>query len=146
MDFTDVIQGRCSLEKAAAAHKTDDLYIVIICKYCGVVAFLRKYFTVEETVTETKDESGNVTGTLKEKVISLWTGFLGIFHITNDAFEGSENADGSKDTYSDLSDAAAGNSGKAVDMLRDYETDKSAVLDNDVNVDLNGHTYTNTRL
>lgn len=104
----------------------------------------RKYFTVEETVTETKDESGNVTGTLKEKVISLWTGFLGIFHITNDAFEGSENADGSKDTYSDLSDAAAGNSGKAVDMLRDYETDKSAVLDNDVNVDLNGHTYTNT--
>ena len=99
----------------------------------------KKYFTVsgfEEEDTAAATE----TPTLKDKVVSLWTGFLGIFHITNDAFEGTET----KDTYANLSAAADANEGKAVDMLRDYETDKSAVLDNDVNVDLNGHTYTNT--
>ena len=99
----------------------------------------KKYFTVsgfeeEDTAAATEPP------TLKDKVVSLWTGFLGIFHITNDAFEGTET----KDTYANLSAAADANEGKAVDMLRDYETDKSAVLDNDVNVDLNGHTYTNT--
>ena len=99
----------------------------------------KKYFTVsgfEEEDTAAATE----TPTVKDKVVSLWTGFLGIFHITNDAFEGTET----KDTYANLSAAADANEGKAVDMLRDYETDKSAVLDNDVNVDLNGHTYTNT--
>ena len=99
----------------------------------------KKYFTVsgfEEEDTAAATE----TPTLKDKVVSLWTSFLGIFHITNDAFEGTET----KDTYANLSAAADANEGKAVDMLRDYETDKSAVLDNDVNVDLNGHTYTNT--
>ena len=99
----------------------------------------KKYFTVsgfEEEDTAAATE----TPTVKDKVVSLWTSFLGIFHITNDAFEGTET----KDTYANLSAAADANEGKAVDMLRDYETDKSAVLDNDVNVDLNGHTYTNT--
>lgn len=99
----------------------------------------KKYFTVsgfEEEDTAAATE----TPTMKDKVVSLWTSFLGIFHITNDAFEGTET----KDTYANLSAAADANEGKAVDMLRDYETDKSAVLDNDVNVDLNGHTYTNT--
>lgn len=103
----------------------------------------KKYFTITEVETE-KVGVGGTLEKVKEKVVSLWTGFLGIFHITTDAFEGTADTNGKKNTYSDLSDAAAGNSGKAVDMLRDYETDKSAVLDNDVNVDLNGHTYTNT--
>lgn len=101
----------------------------------------RKYFTVEETVTETKDESGNVTGTLKEKVVSLWTSFLGIFHITNDAFEGAD-----KTTYGSLTEAAAAdaNTGKTVEMLRDYETTSTATISNGVTVDLNGYKYTNS--
>ena len=99
----------------------------------------KKYFTVSG-FEEEDSAAATETPTLKDKVVSLWTGFLGIFHITNDAFEGTET----KDTYANLSAAADANEGKAVDMLRDYETDKSAVLDNDVNVDLNGHTYTNT--
>ena len=99
----------------------------------------KKYFTVSG-FEEEDSAAATETPTLKDKVVSLWTSFLGLFHITNDAFEGTET----KDTYANLSAAADANEGKAVDMLRDYETDKSAVLDNDVNVDLNGHTYTNT--
>ena len=102
----------------------------------------KKYFTVSEV--EKESETDGVISKVTEKVVSLWTSFLGIFHITNDAFEGTADKDGTKDTYANLSAAADANEGKAVDMLRDYETDKSAVLDNDVNVDLNGHTYTNT--
>ena len=98
----------------------------------------KKYFTVSEV--EKESETDGVISKVTEKVVSLWTSFLGIFHITNDAFEGTET----KDTYANLSAAADANEGKAVDMLRDYETDKSAVLDNDVNDDMNGHTYTNT--
>lgn len=98
----------------------------------------KKYFTVSEV--EKESETDGVISKVTEKVVSLWSSFLGIFHITNDAFEGTET----KDTYANLSAAADANEGKAVDMLRDYETDKSAVLDKDVNVDLNGHTYTNT--
>lgn len=103
----------------------------------------KKYFTVSG-FEEEDSAAATETPTLKDKVVSLWTGFLGIFHITNDAFEGTADKDGTKDTYANLSAAADANEGKAVDMLRDYETDKSAVLDNDVSVDLNGHTYTNT--
>ena len=95
----------------------------------------KKYFTV--SVVEKVKE-------VKEKVVSLWTGFLGIFHITTDAFEGAEKTDGTKDTYSNLSDAATANDGKTVEMLRDYETANGAAISNDVTVDLNGHKYTNT--
>ena len=104
----------------------------------------KKYFTIEEKVVEQKDTEGNIVSTVKEKVVSLWTSFLGIFHITTDAFEGAANADGKKDTYADLSAAADANTGKTVEMLRDYETDSSAVLNEKVTVDLNGHDYTNT--
>ena len=102
----------------------------------------KKYFTVSEVEKET--ETSGIVSVVKEKVVSLWTSFLGIFHITNDAFEGSEKADGSKDTYSNLSDAAAGNSGKTVEMLRDYETTSTATISDGVTVDLNGHSYTNS--
>ena len=102
----------------------------------------KKYFTVSEV--EKESETAGVVSTVTEKVVSLWTSFLGIFHITNDAFEGTEQADGTKDTYANLSAAAGANDGKTVEMLRDYETDKSAVLDENVTVDMNGHTYTNT--
>lgn len=104
----------------------------------------KKYFTIEEKVVEQKDTEGNIVSTVKEKVVSLWTSFLGIFHITTDAFEGSADADGKKNTYADLSAAADANTGKTVEMLRDYETDSSAVLNEKVTVDLNGHDYTNT--
>lgn len=104
----------------------------------------KKYFTIEEKVVEQKDTEGNIVSTVKEKVVSLWTSFLGIFHITTDAFEGAANADGKKDTYADLSAAVDANTGKTVEMLRDYETDSSAVLNEKVTVDLNGHDYTNT--
>ena len=103
----------------------------------------KKYFTI----TEVETEKAGVGGTLekvKEKVVSLWTGFLGIFHITTDAFEGSADADGKKNTYADLSAAADANTGKTVEMLRDYETNATADLDKKVTVDLNGHDYTNT--
>ena len=102
----------------------------------------KKYFTIEEKVTQ-KEDAGVVT-TVTEKVVSLWTSFLGIFHITTDAFEGAEKADGTKDTYANLSDAAAANSGKTVEMLRDYETASTATISNGVTVDLNDHVYTNT--
>lgn len=102
----------------------------------------KKYFTVSEVEKESK--TSGVVSTVKEKVVSLWTSFLGIFHITTDAFEGSADADGKKDTYADLSAAADANTGKTVEMLRDYETDSSAVLNEKVTVDLNGHDYTNT--
>lgn len=101
----------------------------------------KKYFTI----TEVETEKAGVGGTLekvKEKVVSLWTGFLGIFHITTDAFEGAEKENGTKDTYDNLTDAAAAE--KKVEMLRDYETDSTAELDKKVTVDLNGHDYTNT--
>lgn len=102
----------------------------------------KKYFTVSEVEKESK--TSGVVSIVKEKVVSLWTSFLGIFHITTDAFEGSADADGKKNTYADLSAAADANTGKTVEMLRDYETDSSAVLNEKVTVDLNGHDYTNT--
>lgn len=99
----------------------------------------KKYFTVSEV--EKKAETSGVVSVVKEKVVSLWTSFLGIFHITTDAFEGANKA-----TYGSLTEAAAAdaNTGKTVEMLRDYETDSSAVLNEKVTVDLNGHDYTNT--
>lgn len=99
----------------------------------------KKYFTVSEVEKESK--TSGVVSTVKEKVVSLWTSFLGIFHITTDAFEGANKA-----TYGSLTEAAAAdaNTGKTVEMLRDYETDSSAVLNEKVTVDLNGHDYTNT--
>ena len=103
----------------------------------------KKYFTITEVETEKADASGTLQK-VKEKVVSLWTSFLGIFHITTDAFEGSADTNGKKDTYSNLSDAASENSGKTVEMLRDYETNATADLDKKVTVDLNGHDYTNT--
>ena len=101
----------------------------------------KKYFTI----TEVETEKAGVGGTLekvKEKVVSLWTGFLGIFHITTDAFEGAADANGKKDTYDNLTDAAAAE--QKVEMLRDYETGATADLDKKVTVDLKGHDYTNT--
>ncbi len=102
----------------------------------------KKYFTVSEVEKET--ETSGVVSKVTEKVVSLWTSFLGIFHITTDAFEGSEKADGTKDTYANLSAAVDANAGQTVEMMRDYETDSTASLDKNVTVDLNGHTYTNT--
>lgn len=101
----------------------------------------KKYFTVSGFEEE---DTTTTTPTLKDKVVSLWTSFLGIFHITNDAFEGTADKNGKKDTYANLSAAVDANDGETVEMMRDYETDKSAVLDQDVTVDLNGHSYTNT--
>ena len=100
----------------------------------------KKYFTVSEVEKESK--TSGVVSTVKEKVVSLWTSFLGIFHITTDAFEGAADESGKKDTYDNLTAAAAAET--KVEMLRDYETDSSAVLNNKVTVDLNGHEYTNT--
>lgn len=99
----------------------------------------KKYFTVSEV--EKKTETSGVVSVVKEKVVSLWTSFLGIFHITTDAFEGANKA-----TYGSLTEAAAAdaNTGKTVEMLRDYETNATADLDKKVTVDLNGHDYTNT--
>ena len=100
----------------------------------------KKYFTITEVETEKADASGTLQK-VKEKVVSLWTSFLGIFHITTDAFEGAN-----KTTYGSLDEAAAAdaNTGKTVEMLRDYETNATADLDKKVTVDLNGHDYTNT--
>ena len=99
----------------------------------------KKYFTVSEV--EKESETSGVVSIVKEKVVSLWTSFLGIFHITTDAFEGANKA-----TYGSLTEAAAAdaNTGKTVEMLRDYETNATADLDKKVTVDLNGHDYTNT--
>lgn len=101
----------------------------------------KKYFTIEEKVVEQKDTEGNIVSTVKEKVVSLWTSFLGIFHITTDAFEGAD-----KTTYGSLTEAAAAdaNTGKTVEMLRDYETTSTATISDGVTVDLNGHSYTNS--
>ena len=101
----------------------------------------KKYFTIEEKVVEQKDTEGNIVSTVKEKVVSLWTSFLGIFHITTDAFEGANKA-----TYGSLTEAAAAdaNTGKTVEMLRDYETNDTATVGKSMTVDLNGHDYTNT--
>ena len=103
----------------------------------------KKYFTITEVETEKADASGTLQK-VKEKVVSLWTSFLGIFHITTDAFEGSADADGKKDTYADLSAAADANTGKTVEMLRDYETNDAATVGKSVAVDLNGYQYTNS--
>lgn len=99
----------------------------------------KKYFTVSEV--EKKTETSGVVSVVKEKVVSLWTSFLGIFHITNDAFEGAD-----KTTYGSLTEAAAAdaNTGKTVEMLRDYETTSTATISDGVTVDLNGHSYTNS--
>lgn len=78
--------------------------------------------------------------TLKEKVISLWTGFLGIFHITNDAFENTETHTVSSSLNGAVNSAQPGDT---VEMLRDYDTITTAGLNKSVTVDLNGHTYTN---
>ena len=99
----------------------------------------KKYFTVSEVEKESK--TSGVVSTVKEKVVSLWTSFLGIFHITNDAFEGAD-----KTTYGSLAEAAAANAntGKTVEMLRDYETNDTAIVGKSVAVDLNGYQYTNS--
>ena len=99
----------------------------------------KKYFTVSEV--EKESETSGVVSIVKEKVVSLWTSFLGIFHITTDAFEGANKA-----TYGSLTEAAAAdaNTGKTVEMLRDYETNDTAPVGKSVAVDLNGHDYTNT--
>ena len=101
----------------------------------------KKYFTIEEKVVEQKDTEGNIVSTVKEKVVSLWTSFLGIFHITTDAFEGANKA-----TYGSLTEVAAAdaNTGKTVEMLRDYETNDTATVGKSVAVDLNGYQYTNS--
>lgn len=100
----------------------------------------KKYFTVTEVETEKTNSEGKLEK-VKEKVVSLWTSFLGIFHITNDAFEGAD-----KTTYGSLTEAAAAdaNTGKTVEMLRDYETTSTATISDGVTVDLNGHSYTNS--
>ena len=99
----------------------------------------KKYFTV--TVVEKVKE-------VKETVVSLWTGFLGIFHITTDAFEDVKT----KDTYASLEEAqkfdidSGSTQTRSVEMLRDYKTDSTADLNNSgtkLNVDLKDHTYTN---
>ena len=99
----------------------------------------KKYFTVSEV--EKKSETSGVVSIVKEKVVSLWTSFLGIFHITTDAFEGANKA-----TYGSLTEAATAdaNTGKTVEMLRDYETNNTATVGKSMTVDLNGHDYTNT--
>lgn len=99
----------------------------------------KNYFHITEV--ETEKEVGGTLQKVKEKVVSLWTGFLGIFHITTDAFEGAD-----KTTYGSLNEAAAAdsNAGKTVEMLRDYETNSTANVEKSVNIDLNGHKYTNT--
>ena len=99
----------------------------------------KKYFTVSEVEKESK--TSGVVSTVKEKVVSLWTSFLGIFHITNDAFEGAD-----KTTYGSLAEAAAANAntGKTVEMLRDYETNDTATVGKSMTVDLNGYQYTNS--
>ena len=103
----------------------------------------KKYFTVTEVEKEETNESGVVTK-VKEKVVSLWTSFLGIFHITNDAFEGTaKDDDGIVKTYSNLSDAMS-DTNSEIDMLRDYSTDSSATLNQNTTLDLNGNAYTNT--
>ena len=101
----------------------------------------KKYFTITEVETE-KTGVGGTLEKVKEKVVSLWTGFLGIFHITTDAFEGAADANGKKDTYDNLTEAAAAET--KVEMLRDYETGATADLDKKVTVNLKGHDYTNT--
>lgn len=100
----------------------------------------KKYFTVSG-FEEEDSAAATETPTLKDKVVSLWTSFLGIFHITNDAFEGAD-----KTTYGSLTEAAAAdaNTGKTVEMLRDYETTSTATVGKSVTVDLKGNSYTNT--
>ena len=98
----------------------------------------KKYFTV--SVVEKVKEGAD---TVKDKVVSLWTSFLGIFHITNDAFENQDT----KEMSSDLASAVNGaEKGETVEMLRDYTTDEAADITTakDVTVDLNGHVYTST--
>ena len=98
----------------------------------------KKTFTV--TVKE-------VAEAVTEKVVSLWTNFLGIFHITNDAFENQKDMTTSANLADAVNSAA---NGSTVEMLRDYTTDESAVLSNygntgdDVTVDFNQHTYKHT--
>lgn len=101
----------------------------------------KKYFTVSEVEKESK--TPGVVSTVKEKVVSLWTSFLGIFHITTDAFEGAEKTDGSKATYGSLAEVNASTE-KSVEMLRDYETKDTTTVGKSMTVDLNGHDYTNT--
>ena len=102
----------------------------------------KKYFTVEEKVIrEDKDEKGNVVNVVKEKVVSLWTSFLGIFHITNDAFENQDTKQMSTTLSEAVNNATADNT---VEMLRDYETNGTATVGKSVTVDLNGNSYTNT--
>lgn len=98
----------------------------------------KKYFTV--SVVEKVIEGAT---SVKDKVISLCTSFLGIFHITNDAFENQKTMEMSSDLASAVNDAEKG---ETVEMLRDYTTDEAAEIttSKDVTVDLNGHAYTST--
>lgn len=99
----------------------------------------KKYFTVE-TVKDAAE-------TVVNKVVSLWTSFLGIFKVTNDAFENQNDMSTSSTLDEAVNNAA---DGSTVEMLRDYSTADSAILANgegkgdNITVDLNGHTYEKT--
>lgn len=100
----------------------------------------KKYFTVTEVETEKTNSDGTLEK-VKEKVVSLWTSFLGIFHITNDAFENQDTKEMSTTLSEAVNNASADNT---VKMLRDYETNGTATVGKSVTVDLNGNSYTNT--
>ena len=112
-----------------------------------------EYYYNPNTKTNTDADSGKKFFTVvKETVknvqssfVSLVTNFLGKFHITTDAFEGAADDKGEKATYSDLASAVNNaETGRTVEMLRDYEASGSATITNssNVTVDLNGKTYT----
>ena len=98
----------------------------------------KKYFTV--TVVDKVKEGATA---VKETVVSLWTSFLGAFHITTDAFEGAENDKGEKASYGSLAEANTQKE-ESVEMLRNYEANSTAEISHDMTLDLNGHKYTNT--
>ena len=105
------------------------------------------YYNAKNGTEDTTKKYFSIVEKAKEKVVSLWTGFLGIFHITTDAFENVNT----KDTYASLEEAQPdpekGAPIRSVEMLRDYKTDSTANLDKsgtELDVDLNGYTYTNT--
>ena len=98
----------------------------------------KKTFTVSvvETVKETAEKISNT-------VVSLWTNFLGKFHITTDAFENQTTKEMSTTLDEAVNNAG---SGETVSMLRDYTADKTAAItsSDNVTVDLGGKTYTST--
>lgn len=105
------------------------------------------YYNAKNGTEDTTKKYFSIVEKAKEKVVSLWTGFLGIFHITTDAFEDVNT----KKTYASLEEAQPnpmdGATGRSVEMLRDYNTNTTADLNESgrpLDVDMNGHTYTNT--